>query len=513
MGWWILTVIAALLVLVTIYDLFQKQHAILRNFPIIGHLRYILESIGPEFRQYIVTNNDEERPFSRDQRRWVYASSKKQNNYFGFGTDNDLELSPNYLILKHAVFPHPEPLPTDPDYDPLHRIACRKILGGARGRAKAFRPESILYVSAMSYGSLSAAAVEAINRGVKISGCLQNTGEGGISKHHAHGGGLIWQLGTGYFGARDEKGHFSLERLMENVSRHDVRAIEIKLSQGAKPGRGGVLPKEKITAEISQIRGVPIDEDCISPAHHTAFSNADELLDFVERIAEATGLPVGIKSAVGTLDFWLELADLMVDGTRGVDFITIDGGEGGTGAAPLVFADHVALPFKIAFGRVYRIFDERGIADRIVFAGSGKLGFPEQALLAMAMGCDMIGMAREPMLAIGCIQAQRCHTGHCPAGIATQNKWLMRGLDPTNKAARLANYMVTLRKEILWMTRAAGFAHPADVTLDHFEIIDECYQARPAREVFGYPPLVTPRPHQAPVPAHAAPVASAPSAG
>lgn len=489
MGWWFLAAIAAFLLIVTIYDLFQKQHAILRNFPIIGHLRYVLESVGPEFRQYIVTNNDEERPFSRDQRRWVYASSKKENNYFGFGTDNDLELSPNYLILKHAVFPHPEPQVGDTAYDPLHPIPCRKVLGEARGRAKAFRPESILYVSAMSYGSLSAPAVEAINRGVAISGCLHNTGEGGIAKHHDHGGHLIWQLGTGYFGARDEKGNFSLERLVENVGRHNVKAIEIKLSQGAKPGRGGVLPLEKITPEIAKIRGIPMGVDCISPAHHTAFSSADELLDFVEAIADATGLPVGIKSAVGTLDFWLDLADLMVDGTRGVDFIVVDGGEGGTGAAPLVFADHVALPFKIAFGRIYRIFDERGIADKIVFAGSGKLGFPEAALLAMAMGCDLVGMAREPMLAIGCIQAQRCHTGHCPAGIATQNKWLMRGLDPTNKAARLANYMVTLRKEIMWLTRAAGLAHPSQITLDHFEVVDEYFSARSARQVFGYPPV------------------------
>ncbi|MFU8804270.1 MAG: glutamate synthase-related protein, partial [Bradymonadaceae bacterium] len=393
-----------------------------------------------------------------------------------------------YLILKHAVFPHPEPQPGEADYDPLHKIPCRKVLGGSRNRPKAFRPESILFVSAMSYGALSSAAVEAINRGVSISGCLQNTGEGGISKHHAHGGGLIWQLGTGYFGARDEHGNFSLERLLENVGRHDVRAIEIKLSQGAKPGRGGVLPTEKITREISEIRGIPMGVDCISPAHHTAFSNADELLDFVETIAEATGLPVGIKSAVGTLDFWLDLADLMVEGGRGVDFIAIDGGEGGTGAAPLVFADHVALPFKIAFGRVYRIFDERGIADKVVFAGSGKLGFPEAALLALAMGCDMIGIAREPMLAIGCIQAQRCHTGQCPAGIATQSKWLMRGLDPTHKSARLANYMVTLRKEVMWMTRAAGLEHPAQITLDHFEVVDEYYASRSARDVFGYPP-------------------------
>ncbi|RAL22393.1 FMN-binding glutamate synthase family protein [Lujinxingia litoralis] len=487
MLWTILGGVLLFLALVVLYDVTQRRHAILRNFPIIGHFRYILESVGPELRQYIVTNNAEERPFSRDQRRWVYASAKRQNNYFGFGTGNDLETAPNYLIIKPAVFPYREPLPGDEDYDSHHNIACAKVLGGARGRKKAFRPDSVFYVSGMSYGSLSGPAVEALNRGCALSKSLQNTGEGSISRHHDHGGSLIWQLGTGYFGARDKDGKFSLEELIVRVQEHKVSAIEIKLSQGAKPGRGGVLPAEKITAEIAQIRGIPMGKDCISPSSHSAFSTVDELLDFVETIADATGLPVGIKSAVGDLSFWIELADKMVPGERGVDFIAIDGGEGGTGAAPLVFADNVALPFKLAFSRVYKIFSERNLHEKVVFMGTGRLGFPENALLAFAMGVDMVGVAREAMLAIGCIQAQNCHTGHCPAGVATQNRWLMRGLDPTDKSARMANYMVTLRKEVMWLTRAVGVAHPSQVNLDHFEIIDECFSARSAREIFGYP--------------------------
>jgi len=482
---WLLIAVG-LVLLVVVYDITQRRHAILRNFPIIGHLRFWLEAIGPELRQYIVTDNDEERPFSRDQRRWVYASSKKQNNYFGFGTDNDLELSSNYLIFKHAAFGRDEPTPGTPGHDPTYRIPCGKVLGGARGRKRAFRPDSMIYVSAMSFGSLSERAVQAINRGIALAGGLQNTGEGGIAPHHDHGGPLIWQLGTGYFGARNEQGRFDHERFLATLSAHDVRAIEIKLSQGAKPGHGGILPAAKVTAQIAGIRGVPIGQDCISPPGHSAFGCADSLLDFAESLAEASGLPVGIKSAIGEHHFWRELTSLMAKGDRGVDFVTVDGGEGGTGAAPLVFSDHVALPFKLGMARVYPLFVEAGLHQRVVFFGSGKLGFPHAALFASALGCDMIGVAREAMLSLGCIQAQRCHTGHCPTGVATQNKWLMRGLDPTDKAARLANYLTTLRKEMLWLCHAAGLAHPAQVTADHFDILSDHFDATPASELFGY---------------------------
>ena len=486
---WVVGGFGGTLFLVLLYDVLQTRHAILRNFPIIGHFRYWLEAVGPELRQYIVTSNDEERPFSRDQRRWVYASSKKQNNYFGFGTDNDLELSTNYVIIKHSTFPLHEPQPGEAGYDPLHPVACRKIMGGARNRKHAFRPESIIYVSAMSYGSLSGPAIEAINRGLKIAGGLHNTGEGGISPFHDHGGDLIFQLGTGYFGARDGDGNLSITRLVDRAQNHNVKAIELKLSQGAKPGRGGVLPGAKVTAEIAAIRDIPIGVDCISPSYHRAFRNVDELLDLVEKIADATGLPVGIKSAVGELTFWEDLAAAMAnDRGRGVDYIAIDGGEGGTGAAPLVFSDHVALPFKIGFSRVYRAFEVQGLADDVVFLGAGRLGFPESASLAMALGCDMIGVAREAMLSIGCIQAQRCHTGHFPAGVATQNKWLMRGLDPTDKAARLANYVVTLRKEMMWLALACGVEHPAELGLDRFEFLDGL-GGRSARDVLGFNPL------------------------
>lgn len=483
MWMWILLVLVALLLLVAVYDQVQHKHAILKNFPVIGHLRYILEAVGPELRQYIVTSNDEERPFSRDQRTWVYTSSKKKNNYFGFGTDNELERSPNYLIIKQAAFAHPEPSGQAPEFE----IPCAKVLGAARKRREAFRPKSVVGVSAMSFGSLSAAAVEAINRGCARAGALHNTGEGGIARHHDHGADLVWQLGTGYFGARDEGGQFDMSRFLDTVGEHQVRAIEVKLSQGAKPGKGGILPGAKCTPEIAAIRGVPPGTDCISPAAHTAFHDADSMLDFVEKLADATGLPVGIKSAIGEDAFWRDLAALMAKTDRGVDYIAVDGGEGGTGAAPLVFSDHVALPFKLAMSRVYPVFVEHGLQEDVLFIGAGKLGFPQAALLAFGMGCDLISVAREPMMAIGCIQAQRCHSGHCPTGVATQNQWLMRGLDPTHKANRCANYLIQLRREILWLTHACGAAHPSEITLDQFEILDGQFGARTAREVFGYP--------------------------
>jgi glutamate synthase (ferredoxin) len=483
---WFLVGLAAVVGLVVVYDLVQKDHAILRNFPIVGHFRYLFEAVGPELRQYIVTSNNEEKPFSRDERSWVYASAKKQNNYIGFGTDNNLETTPNYLIIRQAAFPLPSLHPGEPGFAPDHRLPAAKILGGYRRRAKAFRPDSVVNISGMSFGSLSANAVIAMNRGAKLANCLHNTGEGGVAPHHANGGPLVWQIGTGYFGCRADDGNFSMERFLETVASHDIRAIEIKLSQGAKPGMGGVLPAAKITPEIAKIRGIPMGKDCLSPSAHRAFGDEDALLDFVESLAAATGLPVGIKSAVGEMAFWKRLAHLMATTDRGVDFVTIDGGEGGTGAGPLVFSDHVSLPFKIGMSEVYRVFRERDVHENLLFVGSGRLGFPENALLAFALGCDTVSVAREAMLAVGCIQAQRCHTGRCPTGVATQRRWLVRGLDTGSKAERLANYVITLRKEILMLSRACGVSHPALITGDHLDIIDDRLRTKSVREHFGY---------------------------
>jgi glutamate synthase domain-containing protein 2 len=340
----------------------------------------------------------------------------------------------------------------------------------------------------MSFGSLSAPAIEAINRGAALAGCLHNTGEGGLSPYHRNGGDLVFQIGTAYFGCRDKKGRFDLDRLVDLVQSAPVRALEIKLSQGAKPGLGGVLPGAKVTKQIAEIRGIEEGVDCISPSRHAEFSDVDSLLDWVEVLADATGLPVGIKSAVGDLTFWQQLADQMAPRDRGVDFVTVDGGEGGTGAAPMVFADSVSLPFRVGFSRVYRVFAEAGLEHDVTFIGGGKLGIPDNAVVAMALGCDLLSIAREPMLAIGCIQAQRCHTDRCPTGVATQDPWLSHGLDPQLKSVRMANYVKTLRRDLLKLAETCGVAHPALIDMDDVEMLYGNHVAKPLREVYDYEP-------------------------
>lgn len=492
MQWWqlALIVLGVLVLGVTAYDVVQRKHTILRVFPVIGHLRFLLELIGPELRQYIVTSNNEERPFSRDQRRWIYTAAKHENPYYGFGTDNDLEQSPNYLIIKQSSFPLSEPRPGDDrGSDPNSLVPCAKVLGSARGRAHAFRMASVVNISSMSFGSLSGRAVESLNVGAKLAGCLQGTGEGGLTRHHQHGGDLVWQIGTGYFGCRDAQGNFDLARFADAVAAVPaLKAIEIKVSQGAKPGLGGLLPAAKITKEIAATRGIPMGVDCVSPASHSAFHDADSLLDFAELLADTSGLPIGVKSAVGDLTLFEDLARLMTTGTRGLDFLTIDGGEGGTGAGPLSFVDHVSLPFRVGFARVYRAFAEHGVTDRLVFLGAGRLGLPHRALVAFAMGCDGVNVGREAMLSIGCIQAQRCHTDRCPTGVTTHKAWRQRGLDPELKSVRCANYIIRMRKELLELSRACGVANPALVRPDMLEILDERFGSRTVGDVFGYDP-------------------------
>ncbi len=472
---------------VAVRDLLQREHTLLRNFPVVGHARYLLESIGPELRQYLVAGNNEERPFTRDQRRWVYASAKGQNNYFGFGTDNDLEYTAGYAVINHRTFGRAVP-PSHPHSASDVALPSAKVLGGPRGRRHAFRPASAVNVSAMSFGSLSGAAVEALNRGAALAGCMHNTGEGGLSVHHRHGGELIFQLGTAYFGCRDEQGRFDLQRLTDLVAAEPVRALEIKLSQGAKPGLGGVLPAAKVSAEIAAARGVPEGVDCVSPSRHAEFSDADSLLDWVELLAAETGLPVGLKSAVGDLTFWDELTSLMATTGRGVDFVTVDGGEGGTGAAPLIFTDSVSLPFQLGFARVYSAFARRGLAEQVTFIGGGKLGLPDNAVVAFALGCDMVNIAREAMLAIGCIQAQKCHTDTCPTGVATQNPWLAHGLDPQLKSVRAANYIGTLRRDLVKVAEACGVEHPGLIDSSSVEVLTGRTASTPLGEVYGYEP-------------------------
>jgi len=489
----VLAVLGAIVVVVGIvflYDVTQKKHAILHNYPVLGHMRYFLEMIGPELRQYWVAHDKEEMPFDRTERSWIYATSKGANSYFGFGT-TEMQYGIGYPIIKNAAFPFPEKDATYLNDDPS-AIPCVKIVGAMHNRRRPWRPNSIVNVSAMSFGALGKNAISALNIGAGIAGCYHNTGEGGVSKYHLLGGTVVWQIGTGYFGACDEDGKFSIDVVAERVANNpQIRAIEIKLSQGAKPGKGGVLPGSKVVGEIAETRGVKEGTDCISPNAHSQFSTTDELIDFVELIAERTGLPVGIKAAIGETHFWEELADKMKTRRQGVDFITVDGSEGGTGAAPLTYADHVSLPFKIGFMRVYQIFQHAGLSRGIVWIGSGKLGFPDRAIVAYAMGCDMISIAREAMLAIGCIQSQACHTGHCPTGIATMSSWRQGGLHVDTKAQRLGRYVQGFRKELLSLAHTAGYEHPAQFTPSDVELSTGVNKFSELGEVIGYSPDAT----------------------
>ncbi len=475
------------LVLVALWDIFlQRSHTIKHNFPIVGHLRYWLESIGPEMRQYFVANNREELPFNRIERGWIYASAKKENNYEGFGTDRDI-YAHHHIFVKNAMIGYQAPEGHPNQKDPYF-MPCAKVIGAYNKRGKPFRPASVINISAMSFGSLSAAAVNAMNQGVLKSDAYHNTGEGGLSPYHKQGGDVIFHFGTGYFGVRTPDGNFSLEKMKALVTENPcIKAIEIKLSQGAKPGKGGVLPGAKITKEIAEIRGVEIGKDVLSPATHKAFRTIPELLELIENIANATRLPVGIKAAIGKLDQWEELATLMEKTGKGPDFISVDGGEGGTGAAPPSFADHVSLPWVYGFSSLYRLFKDRGLTDRIVFIGSGKLGFPAKAAMAFAMGVDCINVAREAMMSIGCIQAQVCHTNRCPAGVATQSKWLQAGINVPLKSERLAQYFKTFRKELIEVTHAAGYEHPCQFTMEDVQVnVDDDYLSSSLKTVYGY---------------------------
>ncbi len=410
------------------YDYCQTRHAIRRNFPVLGRFRYWLEAIRPEINQYFVESNTDGRPFSRDERSLVYQRAKGALDTMPFGTRHDL-YEPGYEWLNHSM----APVHVDP--------RLMRVTVGGPHCTKPYSA-SILNISAMSYGALSGNAIRALNGGAKDGDFAHNTGEGGISPHHLeHGGDLIWQIGTGYFGCRTLEGDFDTALFKQNAARPEVKMIELKLSQGAKPGHGGILPAQKVTPEIAAIRNVPLGQDVLSPPAHSAFSTPLELVKFVQQLRElADGKPVGIKLCLGKRREFLALCKAMRETGITPDFIAVDGGEGGTGAAPVEFTDRVGTPAADAIVFVHNALTGFELRDRIKVIASGRITSGFGMIKALMLGADMIYSARAMMLALGCIQALRCNANVCPAGVATQDPHLEAGLVVSNKRKRVTSF-------------------------------------------------------------------------
>src|SRR6266851_338172 len=446
----------AFLVIVFIQDITQKKHTVLRNFPVIGHLRYMLEKQGEYFRQYFFMNDREEMPFNRATRGWVYRLAKAEGGVIGFGSTNNTNEPGSILFVNH---PYPvleeDRLPTPP------------LAIGGDFCEEPFLARSVVNISGMSFGAISEPAVRALSRGAANAGCWMDTGEGGLSPFHLEGGcDLIMQIGTANYGVRDGKGNFSMERLKE-VGRHgQVKAFEIKLSQGAKPGKGGLLPAAKVTEQIANIRGIPPHEDSISPNRHRDIANVDRLLDKIALVRDLTGKPVGVKTAIGGWQFINELCDAV--NRRGPeyapDFLAIDGGEGGSGAAPQALMDHMALPIA-----------------------AGRLVTSAKAAWALCVGADFVNTARGFMFSLGCIQALRCHQNTCPTGVTTHNPRLQRGLVVEEKFRRVANYALGMNKEIDMIAHCCGCRHARELRREHVRIVQTAGHSVALNIMYPYP--------------------------
>jgi glutamate synthase domain-containing protein 2 len=436
-------------------DLTQTRSSVLRNYPLIGHFRFMLEKIRPELRQYFLESDTEATPFSRSQRSLAYARAKNETDKRPFGTQLDLR-DDGHEWINHSLMP---------THIASHDF--RVTIGGP----DCTQPyeASIFNISAMSFGSLSANAIQALNAGAQRGRFAHDTGEGSISVHHRqHGGDLIWEIGSGYFGCRDEEGRFSEERFRSQAISPQVRMIEIKLSQGAKPGHGGVLPGPKVTAEIAVARGVPMGVDCISPAAHSAFSSPTGLLEFLARLRELSGgKPTGFKLCIGHPWEWFAIVKAMLASGITPDFIVVDGAEGGTGAAPLEFTDHVGAPLQEGLRLVHNTLVGVGLRDRIRLGASGKIISAFDIARAMALGADWCNSARGFMFALGCIQAQSCHTGQCPTGVTTQDPLRQQALVVPDKATRVYHFHQQTLKALQELVQAAGLHHPGEIGAHH----------------------------------------------
>ncbi len=449
-------IVAAALSALGLRDLFHPTHAILRNYPIAAHLRFIMEKIRPEMRQYFFEDEKHGTPFSRDKRAIVYQRAKKQLDKRPFGTQYDV-YDTGFEWLQHSLAARA----------PAHDLP--RILIGGPACTQPYSA-SILNISAMSFGSLSANAIRALNQGAKRGGFAHDTGEGGLSPYHREAGGdLIWEIGSGYFSARNPDGSFSPERFAEVAALDQVKMVELKLSQGAKPGHGGVLPAAKVSAEIAATRGVAMGQDCVSPPAHKAFSTPVEMMRFIAEMRRLSGgKPAGFKLCIGHPWEFLAICKAMVETGIAPDFIVIDGAEGGTGAAPLEFMDHVGMPLREGLSFAHNALIGIGLRDQIKLGASGKIASAFDVARALALGADWCNAARGFMFAIGCIQSLSCHTDHCPTGVATQDPTRQRALRVPDKAPRVHQFHAATLEALNELVAAAGLAHPSELRAEHF---------------------------------------------
>lgn len=436
-------VLASLLVLLGFYDMFQKKHTILRNFPVLGHIRYLFEMISPELHQYFIESDTDGKPIDRNHRSYIYQRAKEQNSTHPFGTELNV-YDENYEWLQHSIYPAKK-----------LEIPPRITIGGPE--CKQPYSASLFNISAMSYGALSKNAIEALNLGAKAGNFYHNTGEGGISKYHRNGGDLVWEIGTGYFGCRTDDGNFDAEKFKEKVNWEEVKMVEIKISQGAKPGHGGVLPAAKNNKEIAEIRGVKPNTEVLSPPGHSAFNNAEGLLKFVVQLRElSNGKPIGFKLAIGSKKEFVEICEKMVETGIKPDFITVDGAEGGTGAAPIDFSNYVGMPWENALVFVTDTLKKLNLKKDIKVITATKIFTAFDIFKALCIGADLCNSARGMMLALGCIQALRCNTNECPTGVTTNKSQLVNGLVVSEKWKRVKNYHDNILEEFLELLAASG---------------------------------------------------------